>query len=72
MVCDISGVACVVQFKEPSTISCLVQLFDRAALDDSIQGHSVLQVSRRFNKASSRTKKANCKNSTTATVSNND
>ncbi|KAK3804733.1 MAG: P-loop containing nucleoside triphosphate hydrolase protein [Linnemannia elongata] len=42
MGCDINDVVRVVQFKEPSTISCLVQRFGRAARDESMQGYAIL------------------------------
>ncbi|KAG9065029.1 hypothetical protein KI688_002349 [Linnemannia hyalina] len=58
MECDINNVVRVIQFKEPSTISCLVQRFDRAARDVSMQGHAILLASHR-NKARRRTDKAN-------------
>jgi hypothetical protein len=71
MGCDINDVVRVVQFKEPSTISCLIQRFGRAARDVSMQGYAILLTSRR-KKAQCRTKKSNRgKSNITATSTSN-
>ncbi|KAF9124522.1 ATP-dependent DNA helicase sgs1, partial [Linnemannia schmuckeri] len=68
MGCDIDDVVRVIQFKEPSTISCLVQRFGRAARDVTMQGHAILLTSHR-NKAKGRIDKANCGNTNMTTTS---